>query len=139
MYCCLILVYKLRVRFCSIIFLMLRCSDGWILKWARERGVRVEDWALRRYVISLYSSIVTLTNTGFGDRYPMNTKERIFSIVTMIVGFLVFGYGLSLLSATITHADSFRFGYYFSAVINVLLVKYATGCTDTLRMFRSAV
>lgn len=86
----------------------------------------MEDWVIRRYVISLYSAIVTLTNTGFGDRYPMNSKERIFAVVTMIAGFLVFGYGLSLLSATITHADSFRSGYYFSSVI------YVTGCTDTI-------
>src|SRR6218665_830273 len=121
-YYCLILVCMLKMRCCSLTFLMFSCSkDGWIRLWAQDRGIEVEEWAIRRYVISLYSSIVTLTNTGFGDRNPLNTRERIFAIVTQIIGFLVFGYGLSLLSATITHADSFRSGYYFSAVTNMLL------------------
>lgn len=58
--------------------------------WLVEFGFTTADNATR-YVASLYWTIVTMLTVGYGDIYATNNIEKIFSIVAMLTGGLVFG------------------------------------------------
>ncbi len=50
------------------------------------------------YLISFYFTVETITTVGYGDYLPVSPIEKLFLIVTMITGVLMF----SIASGTIT-------------------------------------
>jgi hypothetical protein len=44
-----------------------------------------------QYVASLYFVVVTMLTIGYGDIYATSDAERVYAIVTMIVGGVIFG------------------------------------------------
>ena len=44
------------------------------------------DWETQ-YISSLYWSLVTMVSVGYGDIVPQNNLEKIFCIITMLIGF----------------------------------------------------
>lgn len=59
--------------------------------WIEQAGLEDASSGIR-YLYSFYWVIATLAGVGFGDMHATNTNERIFSIVTEIVGACGFGY-----------------------------------------------
>lgn len=51
---------------------------------------KMEDDLYKRVMISCYFSIATLTTIGYGDLYPVSTRERIFCIFIEICGMVFF-------------------------------------------------
>ena len=63
----------------------------------------ISTTAVHDYIISLYWSAATTTTVGYGDISPVNELERVFALVVMMVGVLLYGYTLGSLAATITN------------------------------------
>ncbi len=58
--------------------------------WITEFGY-TDSTKAAQYVASLYFVIVTMLTIGYGDIYPTNDVERIYAIIMMIVGGVIFG------------------------------------------------
>jgi hypothetical protein len=55
------------------------------LTWTTQFGYEYAD-IKTQYIASLYWSMYTLLSIGFGNIYPVNTGERVFATLVMIVG-----------------------------------------------------
>jgi hypothetical protein len=53
----------------------------------------------------------TMTTVGYGDISPVSTNERLFAIIAMVIGALIFGYGISAIVAMVAamNAESNKF------------------------------
>jgi hypothetical protein len=58
---------------------------------------------MSRYLASFHLVTATVMAVGYGDIYPTNVKERMFSIVTQLIGAITFGF---ILSAVTTLLES---------------------------------
>lgn len=58
------------------------------------------------YVLSFYWTIQTITTVGYGDVATVNTYERIFASVVMIIGVLAFSYASGSLASIMSNLDS---------------------------------
>lgn len=61
-------------------------NESWITKFNfQDKPVN------EKYVASLYFIVITMTTVGYGDIYGTNQAERLFAILTMLTGGVVFG------------------------------------------------
>ncbi|MBF2058383.1 MAG: potassium channel protein [Cyanobacterium sp. T60_A2020_053] len=49
----------------------------------------VEGWSL---IDSAYMTVITLSTVGFGEIRPLNSRARLFTMILIIMGIIVFGY-----------------------------------------------
>ncbi|KAJ3346166.1 Kinesin-like protein kif27 [Entophlyctis luteolus] len=68
------------------------------------------QWSI--YVQSLYWTVTTMTTTGYGDITAKNDGERVFSLVTMILGVLFYGYVSGTIASSLSNMDSRRVAYH---------------------------
>ena len=61
-----------------------------IRTWVTEFGFQYSD-VPTQYIASLYWTFNTLLSVGYGDIHPVNTGERLFALVVMLMGGLMFG------------------------------------------------
>lgn len=54
-----------------------------------------------QYIAALYWAVTTMTTVGYGDVTPKNTPERIYAIITMILGATVFSYIIGTIAALV--------------------------------------
>ena len=62
-------------------------SCGWLYIKGMAGNVSTSD-----YIQSLYWTVSTLTTVGYGDITPENDKQRLYAVVTMILGYSLMGY-----------------------------------------------
>jgi hypothetical protein len=65
--------------------------------WINAHNMRDSD-NLEKYIASLYFNLVTVYTIGYGDITSHNSIERIYNIVFMFVGVLLFSFAISSLS-----------------------------------------
>ena len=82
-----------------------RGPDGDGATWYTSYGGDEEATVGQLYMWSIYWAVMTLTTTGYGDVVPTNDNERLYVLMALIVGALVFGYMISNLSAVINSLD----------------------------------
>lgn len=68
--------------------------------WITTQSLKSAFWA-EKYLNSIYWSLVTMVTVGYGDITPQNNYEKVFCIVTMLIGFTVFGFTLGNLGEII--------------------------------------
>ena len=61
--------------------------------WVSYYNFTTIDWE-SKYLNSLYWSLVTMVTVGYGDIVPQNNLEKIFCIITIVIGFTIFGFTL---------------------------------------------
>merc|ERR1719183_504744 len=60
---------------------------------------------MSRYLASFHPVTATVMAVGYGDIFPANVEERIFSVVTQLIGAIVFGFILSAVTTLIESAS----------------------------------
>eukprot|EP00854_Cymbomonas_tetramitiformis_P021920 gene21920-26395_t len=83
--------------------------------WLHPNGEEgyVED-VYRDYFASLYFSVMTVTTIGYGDIVPVTTIERIFDIIAMLFGGLIFGYIIGAVGNVVQQRSAKENEYYTS-------------------------
>lgn len=81
--------------------------------WAVHKNQSMESLStLQRYVKCLYWATITATTTGYGDIHAVNTSEKFYSVVSMLLGIgFFFGPILGYMASNLTNADSKRARY----------------------------
>lgn len=65
-------------------------EDAILVTWATNFGFQNAD-IFSQYIASLYFTFETLFTIGYGDFYATNMGERVYVIVVMLIGSLLFG------------------------------------------------
>jgi voltage-gated potassium channel len=84
---------KLLFLLCLILATICAGTIGYML---------VEHWSL---LDSLFMTVITLSTIGYGESHPLNTAGRIFTIILIVFGTGVVGYGLSSLTLMLFQGD----------------------------------
>ena len=53
------------------------------------------------YIVSEYWTVTTLVTVGYGDIYPVNLSERIYTVLTMVIGIFSYSYSVSSISTLV--------------------------------------
>lgn len=90
------LAFSLHCLTCGFIAIGLyRNSDSWVrrLDFVSEQSktqVSLNIPANRLYITSMYFITTTITTIGYGDIYGVSMAERLYIILVMFLGILVF-------------------------------------------------
>ena len=96
-------------------------SCGWLL----IRGLDHDIDIFSNYVAALYWTMATLTTVGYGDIVPVSNGERLYSAVTMILGYSLIGYLIGSVAGILTKKDPVRERYLDNLEKLANAVKYA--------------
>jgi Ion transport protein len=73
--------------------------------WLSYYGITDDPWQ-NRYLASFYFGIATMQTVGFGDIIPVTTKERIITIIAMMIACGMFGYTMNKIHLIISGLDN---------------------------------
>lgn len=76
-------IFISHVMACFWYLIGVNCSSP---TWLTTYGFLNENWGTQ-YLNSLYWSLVTMLTVGYGDISPQNNYEKIYCIITMLIGF----------------------------------------------------
>ena len=105
-----------RIFEMSIIFLFLQhitaCIWIFIGRYDSEskatwiyRGRFLEEEPFDLYMTAMYFSVTTVLTVGYGDICANNATEKIFCIVLMLIGVLLFSFATGSLTSMISSRD----------------------------------
>ncbi len=85
------LAFTAHLLGCAWHYITIMPSDERRVTWVKTNGVADFDvWD--RYLASVYWAFTTITTVGYGDINVSNTSERIFAVISILLGTAVFGY-----------------------------------------------
>jgi hypothetical protein len=79
--------------------------------WISKANIEDETWSekynskinvISRYIYSVYWAVTTMSTVGYGDLTPLNSKERVFCIFTMLFSSIIFAYSLNTIGTIVT-------------------------------------
>ena len=70
----------------------------------------VQEFSL--YIASLYWAVMTVSTIGYGDIVPVNSLERGFVILAMLLGAFAYGYIIGAVSGIVATRDAKRNIFY---------------------------
>jgi len=59
-----------------------------------------------QYIYSVYWALTTLTTVGYGDITPTNDAERVYTLIALLIGALVFGYLMTSVGDLVANLDN---------------------------------
>lgn len=100
---------------CYLVLLIHILASVWMFCSDSGKDIEIHEWNKTKYNAfhtSVYFTLSTMLNTGFGDIYPSTDTERILCIIAMFVGFgLTTAVLLGALASEITNAEYKRETY----------------------------
>ena len=87
-------------------------DDGWVAQFellppalAEHAGHERKEW-YDRWVACLYWTIMTITTVGYGDIMMKRTSERVYAILCMFLGAVLFAYMMSNVAQLVRDMDA---------------------------------
>ncbi|KAL3676271.1 hypothetical protein R1sor_026219 [Riccia sorocarpa] len=91
----------------------------------------VDQSLLKQYVATMYWSMTTLTNVGYGDVHPVNTREMVYDIFYMMFNLALTAYIIGNMTNLIVHVTgrtrSFLLRFDRVQFINIIRVAIEDG------------
>lgn len=81
--------------------------DPEITTWVSsyDDGSALDASPSTQYLYAVYWALTTLTTVGYGDITPTNNPERLYSLLALLIGALVFATMLSSVSSLVAALD----------------------------------
>ena len=97
-----IIVLFMGLHFVASLFIFIGRNQypNWITELKLENSTFIHI-----YISSIYYLIATITTVGYGDITPSNQEERLFGLVLLIVGIIVYSFAVAGISNYIKEID----------------------------------
>ncbi|KAH1124574.1 hypothetical protein AAZX31_06G068000 [Glycine max] len=102
----LICVTLFSVHFAACIFYFLALDRDPSSTWLSLVSDDAQSSVWKRYVTSMYWSIVTLSTVGYGDLHPVSTKEMVFDVFYMLFNLGLTAYLIGNMTNLVVHGTS---------------------------------
>ncbi|KAL5190075.1 Potassium channel AKT1 [Glycine soja] len=102
----LICVTLFSMHFAACIFYFLALDRDPSSTWLSLVSEDAQSSVWKRYVTSMYWSIVTLATVGYGDLHPVSTREMVFDIFYMLFNLGLTAYLIGNMTNLIVHGTS---------------------------------
>jgi voltage-gated potassium channel len=119
-----ILRFSSQLQLFNIILILFLVAHWIACGWLVVRGFDANLDLKNNYVNALYWSVTTVTTVGYGDVTPVNMIEKIYSMVTMLVGLGIFGFFIGSISSILSKKDPAREHYYDNLEELSQIVRY---------------
>jgi voltage-gated potassium channel len=81
-------------------------ASHWITcGWLAINGINPDASRITNYINSFYWSVTTLTTVGYGDIIPKNNAQKLYAVLTMILGISFFGYLIGNIASILSKKD----------------------------------
>jgi len=94
------------MHFAACIFYFLALDRDPSSTWLSLVSEDAQSSVWKRYVTSMYWSIVTLATVGYGDLHPVSTREMVFDIFYMLFNLGLTAYLIGNMTNLIVHGTS---------------------------------
>eukprot|EP00899_Mesostigma_viride_P002123 jgi/Mesvir1/11911/Mv00251-RA.1 len=110
-------------------------EENWVTRYF---GDAAEDQdAASLYIASLYWSVVTIATVGYGDVVAMTTMERLFLVLSILLGVSVFAYVVGSICGIITGMNEAEADFFTTMDSLNVLLKEAKIPRDVAQRVRS--
>jgi voltage-gated potassium channel len=94
-----------RLLLVFTLFWLALCGHWISCGWLALRTPAPELDPPAAYVDAVYWTVTTVTSVGYGDVVPETLPQKVFAIVTMVVGLAFFGYIVGVIASTLSKRD----------------------------------
>jgi hypothetical protein len=78
--------------------------------WVYDTGL--QDAVMKdQYIAAVYWAVTTLTTTGYGDIHPVNTYEKIYGVIIMVISAGFFSFRIGKIGSAIANMDREKKGH----------------------------
>lgn len=99
------------LRLTFAIYWMVLIMHGIACGWLGLRGIEEARTFAAQYTDALYWAVTTVTTVGYGDISAETTVERLYSIVSMIIGLAFYGYFIGNVASLLSKQDPAKTAY----------------------------
>ena len=92
--------------------------------WARQYGLPDDAPLGRKYLVSLYWAVATITTVGYGDIRPSNNDERLMAVIAMMIGVTFFSYIVGVMSSIVVQVDQQNIAFHNKMAALNMYIKY---------------
>ena len=97
----------IHILSCIFIFLGTLQFPNWIY----SNGYEINNQQIDIYVTALYYIVATVFTIGYGDIVSVSLYERVYNLILLVVGIMIYSYSVSALSNYVQTVDSKTLDY----------------------------
>ncbi|MBL7999612.1 MAG: cyclic nucleotide-binding domain-containing protein [Candidatus Kapabacteria bacterium] len=103
--------YATSIRLAHFAYILMIILHWIACAWLAIRPLTDNKTALSHYIWSFYYATTTLATVGYGDITPQTDPERIFAIVIMLIGMVMYAYLIGNIATLLNRIDPARVHY----------------------------